>query len=133
MNKTTIFITHDLDEAIRMGSRIAIMKDGVIVQIGTPEEIVTNPVDDYVKDFVEGISKLNLVYAHSIMEDLAAYEAGNGSDLSQSPRVRHDRDLNHLIDISTTTERPIVVLDDNGRDVGVITKSRLLKGIQGGE
>ena len=110
-----------------------IMKDGVIVQVGTPEDIVTNPADEYVKDFVEGISKLNLVYAHSIMEDISAYRADNGSDLSQSPRVRHDKDLNHLIDISTTTAHPIVVQDDNGRDVGVITKSRLLKGIQGGE
>ena len=58
LQKTTVFITHDLDEAIRIGDRIAIMKDGRIVQIGTPEEIITKPVDDYVRDFVEGISKL---------------------------------------------------------------------------
>ena len=48
LNKTTVFITHDLDEAIRIGNRIAIMKDGRIVQIGTPEDIVTKPADDYV-------------------------------------------------------------------------------------
>ena len=66
MKKTTLFITHDLDEAIRMGSRIAIMKDGEIVQTGTPEEIVTQPADDYVADFVAGISKLRLVYAHTV-------------------------------------------------------------------
>jgi len=59
LNKTTVFITHDLDEAIRIGHRIAIMKDGRIVQVGTPEEIVTQPADDYVRDFVEGISKLS--------------------------------------------------------------------------
>ena len=53
MQKTTVFITHDLDEAIRIGTRIAIMKDGRIVQVGTPEDIVTKPADDYVKDFVE--------------------------------------------------------------------------------
>jgi len=70
LNKTTVFITHDLDEAIRIGNRIAIMKDGRIVQIGTPEEIVTNPADDYVRDFVEGISRLKLVFAHSIMESI---------------------------------------------------------------
>ena len=133
MQKTTVFITHDLDEAIRIGTRIAIMKDGRIVQVGTPEDIVTKPADDYVKDFVEGISKLNLVYAHSIMEDLAAYTASNGEDLTQAPRVAHDKDLNHLIDVSTTTEHPIVVQSDEGKDIGVISKSRLLKGIQGGE
>ena len=49
--KTTVFITHDLDEAIRLGSRIAIMKDGALIQIGTPEEIITEPADDYVADF----------------------------------------------------------------------------------
>ena len=73
LNKTTVFITHDLDEAIRIGHRIAIMKDGRIVQIGTPEQIVTNPADDYVRDFVDGISKLKLVFAHSIMEDINTY------------------------------------------------------------
>ena len=67
LQKTTLFITHDLDEAIRIGHRIAIMKDGVIVQIGTPEEIVMNPADDYVREFVQGISKLKLVKAHSIL------------------------------------------------------------------
>ena len=70
LQKTTLFITHDLDEAIRIGHRIAIMKDGVIVQIGTPEDIVMNPADDYVREFVQGISKLKLVKAHSIMEPL---------------------------------------------------------------
>ena len=71
LHKTTLFITHDLDEAIRLGTRIAIMKDGRIVQIGTPEDIVTHPADDYVRDFVKDISKLKLVFAHTIMEPIA--------------------------------------------------------------
>ena len=74
MKKTTLFITHDLDEAIRMGTRIAIMKDGEIVQIGTPEDIVTKPADDYVEKFVAGISKLKLIYAHTVMIPVAQYE-----------------------------------------------------------
>jgi glycine betaine/proline transport system ATP-binding protein len=133
LNKTTVFITHDLDEAIRIGNRIAIMKDGRIVQIGTPEEIVTNPADDYVRDFVEGISKLKLVFARSIMEPINDYKAAHGDDLSVCPRADHGTDLDQLIDIATTTEHPIVIQDDNAQDVGVITKSRLLKGIQGGK
>ena len=67
LRKTTIFITHDLDEAIRMGDRIGIMNDGEIVQIGTAEDIVTAPADDYVADFVAGISRLKLVSASKIM------------------------------------------------------------------
>ena len=129
LNKTTVFITHDLDEAIRIGNRIAIMKDGRIVQVGTPEDIVTNPVDDYVKDFVEGISKLKLVFAHSIMEPLT----GGEQNLGSAPRAHHGTDLDQLIDIATNTEQPIVVQDDDQNDIGIISKSTLLKGIQGGK
>ena len=60
MHKTTLFITHDIDEAIRIGDRIAIMRDGVIVQSGSSHEIVSRPVDDYVARFVEGVSPLTL-------------------------------------------------------------------------
>lgn len=133
LQKTTVFITHDLDEAIRIGNRIAIMKDGRVVQIGTPEEIVTQPADDYVKDFVEGISKLKLVFAHSIMVPIESYPMAAGEDLAKSPRAPHGTDLDELIDIATTTDQPIVIQDDDGKDVGVINKSTLLKGIQGGK
>ncbi len=132
LNKTTVFITHDLDEAIRLGSRIAIMKDGRIVQIGTPEAIVTNPIDDYVRDFVEGISTLKLIFAHTIMERIDDYRPRPGEDLSLSPRAAHDTDLSGLIDIAAATDQPIVI-EDGGRDVGVIDKATLLKGIKGGD
>ncbi|TQV83064.1 quaternary amine ABC transporter ATP-binding protein [Denitrobaculum tricleocarpae] len=133
LQKTTVFITHDLDEAIRIGNRIAIMKDGRVVQIGTPEQIVTQPADDYVRDFVEGISKLKLVFAHSIMVPIESYEVTAGQDLALAPRAPHGTDLDQLIDIATTTEQPIVIQDDDGKDVGVINKATLLKGIQGGK
>ena len=84
LKKTTVFITHDLDEAIRMGDRIGIMKDGEIVQVGTAEDIVTDPADDYVADFVAGISRLKLVSAGEIMQPLDLYESKSGSlDMSQ--------------------------------------------------
>ena len=72
-HKTTVFITYDQDKAIQIGHRIAIMKDGVLVQIGTPEEIVWKPIVDYVADFVSGISRLNLFSAHRIMVPLEKY------------------------------------------------------------
>jgi len=133
LGKTTVFITHDLDEAIRIGNRIAIMKDGYIVQIGTPEEIVTNPIDEYVSDFVEGISTLKLIFAHSIMEKFDEYQPQHGEDLSQALRVSEDTDLSGLIDISTTTDQPIVIQNSDVRDVGVVSKTTLLKGIKGGD
>ncbi|MDA9598857.1 glycine betaine/L-proline ABC transporter ATP-binding protein, partial [Candidatus Pelagibacter sp.] len=73
MKKTTVFITHDLDEAVRVGHRIAIMRDGKVIQIGTPEEIVVSPADEYVADFVKGISRLKVVQAKSIMQSVEAY------------------------------------------------------------
>ena len=132
LDKTTVFITHDLDEAIRIGNRIAIMKDGAIVQIGTPEEIVTNPIDQYVTDFVEGISTLKLIFAHTIMVKFDEYKVKRGQDLSKSPRVSHETDLSGLIDISAATDQPVVITDD-GKDVGVVDKATLLKGIKGGD
>ncbi len=67
VQKTILFITHDLDEALKLGDRIAIMKDGKIVQIGTPEEILTNPANDYVKAFVENVDRGGIITAGSIM------------------------------------------------------------------
>ena len=128
LKKTTLFITHDLDEAIRIGHRIALMTDGVIVQIGTPEDIVMNPADDYVREFVQGISKLKLVKAHSIMEPM---EAHKGS-LEGAPRADEGADLDQLIDLAVGTDLPVVITQDNA-DIGIVTKPRLLRGIQGGK
>ncbi|MFW6074695.1 MAG: quaternary amine ABC transporter ATP-binding protein [Chloroflexota bacterium] len=65
---TTIFVTHDLDEALKLGDRIAIMRDGEIIQIATPAELITNPADDYVERFVEGASPARFMTAGSLME-----------------------------------------------------------------
>lgn len=68
MKKTIIFITHDLDEALRIGDRIALMKDGSIVQIGTPEEILVKPANDYVERFVEDVDRSKVLSAQHIMK-----------------------------------------------------------------
>jgi glycine betaine/proline transport system ATP-binding protein len=130
MNKTTIFITHDLDEAIRLGNRIAIMKDGVLVQIGTPEEIITQPADDYVAEFVKGISRIKLVFAHTVMQPIEMYRAGGGDDLAGCLTATPKADFNQLIDLSVKTDKPILIVKD-GMPVGVVTKRNLLRGIQG--
>ncbi|WP_020402541.1 quaternary amine ABC transporter ATP-binding protein [Gracilimonas tropica] len=67
VHKTVVFITHDLDEALKIGDRIAIMKDGYVVQVGTPEEILTNPADDYVKAFVQNVDRTKVITAQAIM------------------------------------------------------------------
>jgi glycine betaine/proline transport system ATP-binding protein len=130
VRKTTVFITHDLDEAIRLGDRIAIMREGRVVQTGTPSEIVRNPKDVYVADFVRGISRLKLVAAGEIMEPIDSHAALDGIDLGLCPRADIDHDLNALVDLAADTDLPIIVTAE-GRDVGLVTKRRLLRGIQG--
>jgi len=67
MQKTIVFITHDLDEALKLGDRIAIMKDGWIVQIGTSERILTNPANDYVASFVQNVDRSKVITAQALM------------------------------------------------------------------
>src|SRR5690554_3693871 len=69
LHKTIVFITHDLNEAMKVGDRIAIMKDGVVEQIGTAEEILTNPATDYVEAFVEKMDRKTIISAESLMFD----------------------------------------------------------------
>jgi glycine betaine/proline transport system ATP-binding protein len=128
LGKTTLFITHDLDEAIRVGSRIAIMKDGRIVQTGTPEDIVTRPADDYVRAFVQNISKLGLITAQTVMEPLNALPA---FDTARAPQALITANLDALIGLSTGSALPVVI-HDGSQPVGAVTKDRLLTAIREG-
>lgn len=130
--KTTIFITHDLEEAIRVGHRIAIMKDGRLMQIGTPVEIVLSPADSYVAEFVSGISPLSVIYAEDVMEPLASYLQRDPHELSDAPRAEKRDNLNRLIDLAIRGNgQPIVILDNEGRIAGVVDKTRLMRGLEG--
>jgi len=114
MKKTTLVITHDLDEAIRMGNRIAIMKDGEIVQTGTPEEIVTQPADDYVADFVAHMNPLNVLQASDVVE------AGTGVR-----DVPADMPLSEAMAQVLDTGEPLSVTE-NGTPIGRITAQSIL-------
>ena len=134
MKKTTVFITHDLDEAVRVGHRIAIMRDGKVIQIGTPEQIVVSPADDYVADFVKGISRLKVVQAKSIMQTIQEYQSKN-SVLSDDLETVYEQDLlSKLIEVSKSKQKPLLVKDENKKPVGIITQSDLLKAVvEGGD
>lgn len=124
LKKTTLFITHDLDEAIRMGDHIAIMNDGEIVQIGTPEEIVTAPKDDYVAEFVKGISRVSLVRAQTIMSPLNGIAPGGKT-------VDADGELGQIIDCFMEDQSPVTVTDGDGNPVGQITIRAALTALRG--
>ncbi len=132
LGKSAVFITHDLEEAIRIGDRIAIMKDGVIIQVGTAEDIVLNPADDYVAEFVAGISRLHLVKAHSVMTPVNAYLAANpGCDISRFSKTSPGADINELIGLTMESDRDALAVVDKDVVVGVITTRDLLRGVQG--
>lgn len=126
MNKTTVFITHDLDEAVRVGDRIAIMRDGRLIQQGTAEDIVMQPADDYVADFVAGISRLKVVKAHAVMQPIAAFEHEHGRLAAGHRRVAQNEDLSVLMHMAIEDAAPIVVCGD-GKQLGVIDRRDILK------
>ncbi|MDB0067525.1 betaine/proline/choline family ABC transporter ATP-binding protein [Candidatus Pelagibacter sp.] len=129
MKKTTVFITHDLDEAVRVGHRIAIMRDGKVIQIGTPEEIVMKPADSYVADFVKGISRLKIVQAKSIMQPFEKFEKEFGSIAKNLESVHENDLLNKLIEKSSIKDEPILVINNEKKNIGVITQADLLKAV----
>lgn len=126
MNKTTVFITHDLDEAVRVGHQIAIMRDGRVVQIGTAEDIVMNPADDYVADFVAGISRLKVVRARAVMEPIEKFTAQGGKVLKSNLRINESEALSTIIQKAIDDDAPIIV-EDGGTDIGVITRADVLR------
>lgn len=129
MKKTTVFITHDLDEAVRVGHRIAIMRDGKVIQIGTPEEIVMKPADGYVADFVKGISRLKIVQAKSIMQPVEKFEKEFGL-IGKNLESVHENDLlNKLIEKSSIKDEPILVINSDNKNIGIITQADLLKAV----
>ena len=84
LNKTIVFITHDLDEALRLGDRIAILKDGAVVQIGTPVEIITQPADAYVQEFVRDVNRARVLHAREVMEEVQPLP------LATAPKKAHE-------------------------------------------
>ena len=132
LNKTTIFITHDLDEAVRIGDRIAIMRDGEVVQIGTAEDIVLRPVDDYVAEFVAGISHLKVIRASALAHPIEAYTAAQGPIVANAPRIDDEMPLNKVMQLAIDHDQ--IVVTHNAVEIGVINRQLILQAVlDGGE
>lgn len=124
MKKTMVFITHDFLEAIKMGDHIAIMKDGVISQIGTPEEIVANPADQYVRDFTEDVPRYKVLSAGKVMRE--AGERAKGL-FETGIMVAANTKLDDLIDRAAEQDDPLPVVDADNRLVGELDRSIIMK------
>jgi len=121
LGKTIIFITHDLNEAMFLGDRIAVMRDGRIVQIGAPEEILTDPANDYVAQFVQDVDRARVLTAASVMEPARSVVTTTGG-----PRAA----LRIMRDFQTSV---VFVLNRDGSFVGVVRDDDVLKLVKKGE
>ena len=121
--KTMVFITHDLPEALRLGDRIAIMRDGRVVQLGTPEDLVGSPADEYVANFVRDIPRSHVLTLRWIMRDARPGE-DDGPHLDVSTTVRK------AVPMIAGSERPVCCVE-NGTVVGVVDKTAVLTAIAG--
>jgi glycine betaine/proline transport system ATP-binding protein len=122
VKKTMIFITHDFQEAIKMGDHIAIMKDGEIVQIGTPEDIVANPKNEYVRQFAEDVPRYKVLSAGKLMRQPPSPETIQSFDIN-APLARTSDKVEHLLDMIADSDKPIPVCDEKGQLQGEIDRS----------
>lgn len=179
--RTIIFISHDLDEAMRIGDRIAIMEGGVVVQVGTPDEILKNPANDYVRSFFRGVDVSKVITARDIARrtqvtlidkpeqgpraalrlladfdrdygyvlgrgrrflgvvSVAALEEARKRDeplekalVRDGPTIAPETKLADLMGVVAETPYPTPVVDSDGRYVGVVSRSVLLRALDGG-
>jgi len=122
IGKTTMFITHDLPEALRLGDRIAIMRDGAIVQIGTPEELVGSPADDYVENFTRDIPRSHVLTLRWIMRDPTA------TDRTDGPKLEVATTMRKALPVLAESEKPVCCMED-GRMVGIVDRDAVLRAI----
>ena len=122
LKKTIVFITHDLDESLRLGDHIGILNSGKLVQVGTPEEIIMNPADDYVKAFVKDVNRAKVIKAKIIMKNLTESE---NIDKSNVIKVNEDQFIEEFLPQIVCSDSNCEVVDKNGNIKGYITNQEL--------
>lgn len=122
MAKTLVFITHDFAEAIKLGSRIAVMKDGAFVQVGTPEEIVLHPADAYVAEFTRDVPKAKVLTARTIMRPVNGTQGEEMGNLPISPSAK----LDDMIPILAATDQVFPVIDEENRLLGCVDRQAIM-------
>ena len=130
MRKTTIFITHDLSEAVKLGTRIAIMRDGAIIQVGTPEEIVGNPIDDYVAEFTRDVRPSTVLTVGYLMEkqsDGLVVETPAPAGTAIGAVLVAGQTVDEALASQWGTTGKLAVKDESGMLLGVIDREALLQ------
>ena len=121
LHKTVVFISHDIHEALKIGDRVAVMKDGYFVQVGTPEELVTNPADDYIRDFMMDVNRAQVLKTGSITRKTIPFILGHGSIRSALEQMQRHR------------REEMYVVDRNNSPIGVVTTKDLTAALEAGK
>jgi glycine betaine/proline transport system ATP-binding protein len=119
LRKTIVFITHDFDEAIRLADRVAIMKDGEIIQVGAPEDLVISPATTYVAEFTRDVQRAKVVSARTIMSEPRPGMAYAGRVAAQARVASFAADI-------VGAEKPFAVVDDSGAVIGRIEREKVI-------
>ena len=122
LKKTIVFITHDLDESLRLGDHIGILNAGKLVQVGTPEEIVMNPADDYVEAFVKDVNRAKVIKAKVIMTPM---NEANGIEKSNLIKVQEEQFIEEFLPQIVCTNSNCEVVDKQGNIKGYISNKEL--------
>ncbi len=122
LKKTIVFITHDLDESLRLGDHIGILNAGKLVQVGTPVDIIMNPADDYVEAFVKDVNRAKVIKAKIIMKPV---NEANGIDKSNLIKVQEDQFIEEFLPQVVCTNSNCEVVDKQGNTKGYITNKEL--------
>ena len=117
LHKTIVFITHDLDEALKIGDQIAILNGGELIQHGSPQEILMSPADDYVKDFVKKVNRSHVLHAESVMISDKPSESSTSVIVKESDTID-----NVLCELLRSNAEYAVVRNESGSDTGYLTK-----------
>jgi glycine betaine/proline transport system ATP-binding protein len=129
LGRTIVFITHDLNEAMRLGDRVAIMREGRIVRLGTPESILSDPGDEYVEKFLADVDRSRVYTAQDVMSpapDDGALLLGSAAE-----RIAPEAPLAELLGPAAESDLPLVVVDEADRPLGVVSRSAMFAALGG--
>ena len=120
LHKTIIFITHDLDEALRIGDDIAILRDGAVIQQGSPQEIVLKPADDYVRDFIKDINRARVLEVQSVMDE---------KKIRSGAKVEKSAVVEEALQISNANDNKPLIVTEDGKAIGSVTLEAMIAAI----
>jgi glycine betaine/proline transport system ATP-binding protein len=115
IRKTVVFITHDLDEALRLGDQIAILRDGEVIQQGSSQDIVLRPADQYIANFVKEVNRGRVIHVNAVMTPVAATHAINGATVYSGSSIEEAMKI-----LAHGKETEVVVMDPQGEPIGTV-------------